>query len=194
MNKKEKLVNKLAGKKAKIAAKLGKGQTAASIRKAAGKAVLAALCFLAFGCATQPSRSQTQTIKGCQFYVMVPATPAAAAPADASGLTPGAAALAAAATGRTAEAVPVTVGDILSQNMMIENSGTENNSQQHTVSPTTTIPVNVGAGGGESLAGILGTLKTMVGGNSAGAADSAAAKAAAAACAADGTCADPAMP
>ena len=135
--KKEKITTKLKAKKAKLKAKLS-----------AKRAKLAALCLLALalclaaGCASQPSRAQTQTIRDCTFYVMVPAGFPTNAPALALG----------------------TIGDLFTQNQVVENSGTETTSPQHTVSPTTDISVPIGTGGGSSWSSLFSGIASLFNG------------------------------
>jgi len=134
-SKKEKIVEKMAAKKAKLKAKLiGSAKTVATA------ATLIALTLFV-GCQSVPSRSQTQTFKDCTFYIG--AAPAVAAADDASGGEAGTNAVA-------ASTQPFSVGgDLLVQNQVVENSGTETLNPTHTISPQTTATVPVGTGGSE---------------------------------------------
>ena len=89
--------------------------------------------ILIAGCATQPSRSQTQNISRNTFYLCC--VPAGTNTLDLAG-------------------IPAAMGDIFSQAMMIEQSGGtgETNTPQFDISPQTTIPL------GDSALGALGTL------------------------------------
>lgn len=165
ISKREKLVAKLTTKKDAFITKM-KG--AKPVKKTITTATVVLACLLFAGCATQPSRSQTQTFEDCQIYVMVPPSGTA--------------------TGATVCAAG-DMGDLFAQNMMIENSGTETTSPQHTVSPQTQIDVPIGTGGGASWGSLFGGLASLFGVKSAtadGQADTA--KAAAAADCADGSC------
>jgi hypothetical protein len=134
MNKQE-MKQKKAQKEAKLETKKADIKGAA-VKTAKLIALLLVPAFIAVGCATQPSRSQTQTFKDCHFYVL-------AAP-------PAACTNAVAMTG----ARPLGVGDILSQNMMIETGGNENNTASST--PTTTTPIDLSYGGTSGVDSLLG--------------------------------------
>jgi hypothetical protein len=97
--------------------------------------IMAAAVMLAAGCATQPSRAQTQTFKGNTFYVMVPAGNVSNAVAQAKS----------------------QVGDLFCQNMMIETGGDESNTQ--TSRPSVDVPVDVSWGGG--AAGAAGAAASL---------------------------------
>lgn len=136
VSKKDKIKNKLAAKKEKLLAKL-KGTN--EVKKSITATAILCMALLMSGCQSTPSRAQTQTIKDCTFYVMVPPGGATNAAASAVG----------------------TVGDLFAQNMVIENSGTETLTPTQTISPTTTL--SYGVGGGDSLAGLLTAFKNMMG-------------------------------
>lgn len=138
----------MKSKKAKIKAKAAK--TKAKMKgkrvKIAGACVLLAL--LCVGCSSPASRANTQNYDDCVFRVTVYAVPAGAdGTAGAAGF-----------------------GDILTQNMVVENSGTESTAQPYAVSPNVPVSVPVGAGGGESLSGLIGSI--LGGGKTASAAAS----------------------
>lgn len=99
-------------------------------RKLKGSALLVLGLFVCIGCSTQPSRSQNMALTRCVVNLYAGST-----------------------TNSTADGY----GDILTQAMMIENSGTETTSPVHTVSPNVPVNIPVGMGGGESL-GVLGKL------------------------------------
>lgn len=141
-SKKEKTVEKLAAKKAKLKAKLtGSAKTVAT-------AATMLLVALIVGCQSVPSRAQTQSFRDCNFYIgAVPAaTFAVAASGDES------------ATNTVASTVqPYLVGgDLLTQNQVVENSGTETTSPTHRIDTPVTATVPVGTGGSE-LATEIGT-------------------------------------
>lgn len=164
VSKKDKIKNKLAAKKEKLVAKL-KGTN--EVKKAiTATAILCVALFLS-GCQSTPSRAQTQTIKDCTFYVMVPPGGQTNAAASAVG----------------------TVGDLFAQNMVIENSGTETLTPTQTISPTTTL--SYGVGGGDSLAYLLTSLKNMIGMGSSASKSTATSTPAAAADCSDGSCTIP---
>ena len=133
-------------KKAKIKAKAAKVKDKLKGKKVKIVGALALLALLCAGCSSQPSRANTQNYDDCVFRVNVYAVPAEAA--------------------GTAEAAGF--GDILTQNMVVENSGTETTSPSHTVSPNVPVSVPVGLGGGESL-GVIGTLVERIFGSKAAA-------------------------
>lgn len=140
VSKKDKIKAKLAAKKEKLVAKL-KGSN--EVKKATTALAMVCVGLAICGCQSTPSRAQTQTIKDCTFYVMVP-------PA-----------------GQQTNSQPVavgTVGDLFSQNMVIENSGTESLTPTQTVSPTTTL--SYGVGGGDSLFSLVSSLKSLIYGSS----------------------------
>lgn len=91
--------------------------------------------ILIAGCATQPSRSQTQNISRNTFYLCC-------APVGTNTLE--------------LAAVPAAMGDIFSQAMMIEQSGGtgETNTPQFDISPQTTIPL--GDSGASSVGSLVG--------------------------------------
>jgi hypothetical protein len=140
---------------------------------------LALMTIMAFivGCQTAPGRTQTQKFDDCVFNIMVPAGSGASNVCSAAGAPSGA------------------MGDLLSQNMLVDTSGSEVNSPTST--PTTTTPIDVmrGTGGGSSWADLGSGLmslfsdgsetKAAAGGNASAAADNA--KAATGDCA-DGSC------
>ena len=131
---------------------------------------LMAIMALIVGCQTAPGRTQTQTFKECTFNVMLPA-----------GANP---------SNVCAAAGGVTMGDLFTQNMLVDTSGSEVNSPTST--PTTTTPIDVmrGTGGGSSWAEPFSGIKSMFGGSGA-TNTAAAAKTSAAATAgdcADGSC------
>lgn len=103
---------------------------------------LMAIMALMVGCQTAPGRTQTQTFKECTFNVMVPASNAAAVCAVPAG----------------------ALGDLFTQNMLVDTSGSEVNSPTST--PTTTTPIDVmrGTGGGSSWAELFSGIKSMFGG------------------------------
>lgn len=161
VSKKDKIKNKLAAKKEKLLAKL-KGTN--EVKKSITATAILCMALLMSGCQSTPSRAQTQTIKDCTFYVMVP---------------PGG------ATNSAASAVG-TVGDLFAQNMVIENSGTETLTPTQTISPTTTL--SYGVGGGDSLASLLSGLKNMLGLSGSSTANPAAAAVATGSSCSDGSC------
>ena len=129
------------------------------------------LCMaLLVGCQTAPGRTQTQNFEKCTFNVMLPA-----------GANP---------SNVCAAAAGVTMGDLLTQNMLVDTSGSEVNSPTST--PTTTTPIDVmrGTGGGSSWAELFNGIKSMFGGSTAtNTADAAKTSAAAATSdCADGSC------
>jgi hypothetical protein len=160
VSKKDKIKNKLAAKKEKLLAKL-KGTN--EVKKAITATAILCVALFMSGCQSTPSRAQTQTIKDCTFYVMVPPGGATNAAASAVG----------------------TVGDLFAQNMVIENSGTETLTPTQTISPTTTL--SYGVGGGDSLASLLSSLKSKIGMGGTTAATAGAAAAAGSDCS-DGSC------
>jgi len=173
-SKTEKIKAKGKAVKAKLLAKL-KGAAKAG----AACLLLAALC----GCQSTPSRSQTQTIKDCTFYVFVPQGQ------NATNVT------------AESEGAAGAIGDLFAQNMMIENSGSESLAPQHTISPTTDLSYGVGTGGGSTWGELFSGMKSLfsggtatgtTGGTSAAAtATPSAASASAAGNCADGSCATP---
>lgn len=132
-------------KKAKIKAKAAKVKDKLKGKKVKIVGALALLALLCAGCSSQPSRANTQNLDECYVVINVYGG----------------------SKGGDAEAQP-SYGDILTQNMVVENSGTETASPSHTVSPNTPISVPVGLGGGESL-GVLGTLVERIFGTKAAA-------------------------
>ena len=136
--KKDKIKAKLATKKAKLVAKL-KG---AGVKKATAALAVMVIGVVLCGCQSTPNRAQNQTIRDCTFYVMVP--PAVTTNAQASAIG--------------------TVGDLFTQNMVVENSGTESLTPTQTVSPTTTL--SYGVGGGDSLISLVSSLKSLIYGSS----------------------------
>ena len=179
---------KLEAKKAKLEDKkerfVEKMKGTETVKKSiqAGVVLIAAMVALT-GCQSTPSRSQTQTIRDCTFYVYLP-----------QGADP---------TNAAAEATAPagTVGDLFCQAMMIENSGSESLAPQHTISPTTDLSYGVGTGGGSTWGELFSGMKSLfsggtatgtTGGTSATAtATPSAASASAAGNCADGTCATP---
>lgn len=133
---------------------------------------LAAMVIMALfvGCQTAPGRTQTQNFEKCTFNVMLP-----------EGANP---------SNVCAAAAGVSMGDLFTQNMLVDTSGSEVNSPTST--PTTTTPVDVmrGTGGGSSWAELFGGIKSMFGGGTAtNTADAAKTSAAAATSdCADGSC------
>jgi len=123
-------------KKAKIKAKAAKVKDKLKGKKVKIVGALALLALLCAGCSSPASRANTQNYDDCVFRVNVYAVPAEAA--------------------GTAEAAGF--GDILTQNMVVENSGSESTAQPYTVAPNVPVSVPVGAGGGESLAGLIGSI------------------------------------
>lgn len=138
---------KLEAKKDDFAAKMKGGQT---VKKSiqTGIALVAAMVALT-GCQSTPSRSQTQTIKDCTFYVFVPQGQNATNVTAESGGSTG------------------TIGDLFSQNMMIENSGSESLAPQHTISPTTDLSYGVGTGGGSTWGELFSGMKSLFSGGTA---------------------------
>ncbi len=132
-------------KKAKIKAKAAKVKDKLKGKKVKIVGALALLALLCAGCSSQPSRANTQNLDECYVVINVYGG----------------------AKGGDAEAQP-SYGDILTQNMVVENSGTETTSPSHTVSPNVPVSVPVGLGGGESL-GVLGTLVERIFGSKAAA-------------------------
>lgn len=132
-------------KKAKIKAKAAKVKDKLKGKKVKIVGALALLALLCAGCSSQPSRANTQNLDECYVVINVYGG----------------------SKGGDAEAQP-SYGDILTQNMVVENSGTETTSPSHTVSPNVPVSVPVGLGGGESL-GVLGTLVERIFGSKAAA-------------------------
>ena len=129
---------------------------------------LMAIMALFVGCQTAPGRTQTQTFTECTFNVLLPV---GANPSNVCATANGA------------------MGDLFTQNMLVDTSGSEVNSPTST--PTTTTPIDVmrGTGGGSSWAELFNGIKSMLGGGSGTATNTAdAAKTAAAAATSD--CAD----
>ena len=120
--------DKIKAKGAKVKAKL-KGKRA----KIAG--ALAVLALACAGCSSPASRANTQNFTDCFVQVNVYGG----------------------AKGGAAESEPA-YGDVLTQNMIVENSGSESMAQPYTVAPNVPVSVPVGAGGGESLAGLIGSI------------------------------------
>lgn len=183
-SKKEKLTAKFQTKKEKLRAKLAGAAKPAA--KAASLVLVALTLLSSVGCQSTPSRSQTQTIRDCTFYVMLPA--GSTAPTNAASISETAAAPAAGA-----------VGDLFCQAMMIENSGSESLAPQHTISPTTDLSYGVGTGGGSTWGELFSGMKSLFSSGTNSGADAATSGTAAAAPAAttaatctDGTCATPA--
>jgi hypothetical protein len=172
-SKTEKIKAKGKAVKAKLVAKL-KGAAKAG----AACLLLAALC----GCQSTPSRSQTQTIRDCTFYVMLPA--GSVVPTNAASIA------------ESPEAQSAgTIGDLFCQAMMIENSGSESLAPQHTISPTTDLSYGVGTGGGSTWGELFSGMKSLFSGGTAtgttgGTAASATATPSAASASAAGNCAD----
>jgi hypothetical protein len=138
---------------------------------------LALMAIMAFivGCQTAPGRTQTQQFDDCVFNIMVPAGSGASNVCSAAGSPSGA------------------MGDLLSQNMLVDTSGSEVNSPTST--PTTTTPIDVmrGTGGGSSWADLGSGLKSLLFGDSetkAATSDTAAAAADTVKASATGDCAD----
>ena len=161
--KKDKIKQKLSAKKEKLLAKL-KGANAA--KKAGALAGLFCAFVFAAGCQSTPSRAQTQNIKGCTFFVTL-APPCGA-------------------TNSVASEAGGAVGDLFTQNMVIENSGTETFTPTQTISPTTTL--SYGVGGGDSLGSLLSALKNMLGLNGGAATKAGSTAPAAGAGCSDGSC------
>lgn len=132
-------------KKAKIKAKAAKVKDKLKGKKVKIVGALALLALLCAGCSSPASRANTQNLDECYVVINVYGG----------------------AKGGDAEAQP-SYGDILTQNMVVENSGTESTDQTHTFTPNTPISVPVGLGGGESL-GVLGTLVERIFGTKAAA-------------------------
>lgn len=123
-----------------------KRKKAAKRAKIAGVALIwVAVVALLAGCSTQPSRTNNQTLTDCYVHIQI----------NGSGV------------GDAADVVPFG-GDVLTQNMVVENSGTETTSPSHSVAPNVPVSVPVGLGGGESL-GVLGTLVERIFGSKAAA-------------------------
>ena len=167
-SKTEKIKAKGKAVKAKLVAKL-KGAAKAG----AACLLLAALC----GCQSTPSRSQTQTIKDCTFYVFVPQGQ------NATNVT------------AESESAAGTIGDLFCQAMMIENSGSESLAPQHTISPTTDLSYGVGTGGGSTWGELFSGMKSLFTGGTAtgtatGTSAAATATPSAASASAAGNCAD----
>jgi hypothetical protein len=139
--------SKLEEKKERFEAKM-KGTETVKKSIQAGVALVAAMVALT-GCQSTPSRSQTQTISDCTFYVFVP-----------HGDNP---------TNVTAESdgSTGTIGDLFAQNMMIENSGSESLAPQHTISPTTDLSYGVGTGGGSTWGELFSGMKSLFTGGTA---------------------------
>lgn len=142
VSKKDKIKNKLASKKEKLLAKM-KGTN--EVKKSITATAIMCVALLMSGCQSTPSRAQTQTIKDNVFYVMLPAGCNTTNPVSADAASAG------------------VIGDLFSQNMVIENSGTETLTPTQTISPTTTL--SYGVGGGDSLASLLVGLKAMISGS-----------------------------
>ena len=132
-------------KKAKIKAKAAKVKDKLKGKKVKIVGALALLALLCAGCSSPASRANTQNLDECYVVINVYGG----------------------AKGGDAEAQP-SYGDILTQNMVVENSGTETTSPSHTVSPNVPVSVPVGLGGGESL-GVIGTLVERIFGSKAAA-------------------------
>jgi len=156
----------------------------------------AMLCLMA-GCASQPSRSQTQTTTlndgSTQSVNNNLASAIALPPIPTEGYGTNAFAQLCVIVKLQAKALSDksggAIGDQHSQNMMLETGGNENNSQTST--PTTTTPIDVmrGTGGGSSWAELFSGIKSMFGGGTStntAAADKASATAASDC--ADGSC------
>lgn len=95
---------------------------------------LAAMLIMALfvGCQTAPGRTQTQNFDGCTFNIFTPA----AASSNAVAPGPG-----------------VNAGDLFTQNMLVDTSGSEVNSPTSTPTITTPIEAHVNsAGGGSGIA------------------------------------------
>lgn len=154
--KKDKIVRKGSKMKESLKAKL-----AAKRVKISGAAVagLALLCVC--GCQSTPSRAQSMTIKDSVFYVMVPNGFSPTNAVSAEGLAAG------------------VVGDLFSQNQVVENSGSESLVPTQTVSTPTQL--SYGVGGGSSWTDFWSGLASVFKGSSAVSA-AAAAKAPSAEC------------
>lgn len=126
-------------KKTKIKAKGARVKTKLMRKKRAKRAKIAGallvLLVLGAGCATQPSRTNNQTLRNCTITLYLGAGGDVAA---------------------TGEAAPY--GDILTQNMIVETGGSETTAPVHTVSPNVPIDVPVGLGGGDSLGALIGSI------------------------------------
>jgi hypothetical protein len=182
----------------KVAAKTAKTK---EIKPAVKAKVATALGLIAFvfstamltGCATQPSRAQTATIKADSITVVDGRSQAAASLAAyfASNAVPADTALEMVKAFSTLLPAGGAGGDfaLISQAMAIETGGSESNSQTST--PTTTTPIDVmrGTGGGSTWTELGTGLKSLLGLDKADAAAPAAtAKDAAASDCADGSC------
>jgi len=131
-------------KKAKIKSKAVRVKNKVKGKRAKIAGVVVLFALLCGGCSSPASRANTQNFKDCTFTLTLPAAkPAAggAAKPDAGG----------------AEDAP-GIGDLFSQNMVVENSGSESTAQPYTVAPNVPVSVPLGAGGGESLAGLIGSV------------------------------------
>ena len=149
---KKSMKEKLNEMKAKVKAKGDKVKAKLGVAKVSVCAACAVLlCALMAGCNSlaTPSRSQTNNFDGCYINIFAPYG------SETNGL---------AAAGLN--------GDILSQNMAIENSGTETNAQTPTqpISPTTTITATVPVNKAGSNMGLgdaaISFLKSLFGGSS----------------------------
>lgn len=138
---------KLEAKKNDFAAKMKGGQT---VKKSIQTVIALVAAMVALtGCQSTPSRSQTQTIKDCTFYVFVPQGQ------NATNVT------------AESESAAGTIGDLFAQNMMIENSGSESLAPQHTISPTTDLSYGVGTGGGSTWGELFSGMKSLFTGGTA---------------------------
>ena len=132
-------------KKAKIKAKAAKVKDKLKGKRKKIVGALAVLALLCAGCSSPASRANTQNLDECYVVINVYGG----------------------SKGGDAEAQP-SYGDILTQNMVVENSGSETTAPVHTVSPNVPIDVPIGLGGGESL-GVIGTLIERIFGSGAAA-------------------------
>lgn len=139
-SKKEKIKRKADKVKSKL-----KRKKVSKRAKIGGVALSLLALIMLMGCSTQPSRTNNQTLRDCYVHIQI----------NGSGV------------GDATDVVPFG-GDVLTQNMIVENSGTETTSPSHSVSPNVPINVPVGLGGGESL-GVLGSLVERIFGSKAGA-------------------------
>ena len=166
---------KLEAKKNDFAAKMKGGQT---VKKSIQTVIALVAAMVALtGCQSTPSRSQTQTISDCTFYVYVPQGQ------NATNVT------------AECESAAGTIGDLFAQNMMIENSGSESLAPQHTISPTTDLSYGVGTGGGSTCGEPFSGMKSLFTGGTAtgtatGTSASATATPSAASASAAGNCTD----
>lgn len=163
-SKKQKIKSKLAAKSAKLKSKLG-----SAVKKAAPVVALLALVALC-GCQSTPSRAQTQNFEDCVFLVQLAPAASSNAADSASGPLP-------------------AVGDLFTQNQVVENSGSESLAPTHTISTPTQLSYGVGTGGGSTWTELFTGLKSLFTASSAAASTAAPAAAAPAACA-DGSCSD----